>query len=76
MLAELLFQFIEFAARTAVLLGLLWVMIKLQKFNRRYEYRFLKLLGAAALASGLDMIPHAGHFLAVASSSRGLRSQR
>jgi len=65
MLAELLFQLFEFAVRTAVLLGLLWVMIKLQRFNRKYEYRFLKLLGAAALASGLDMVPYAGHFLAV-----------
>lgn len=64
MLAELLFQFIEFAVRTAVLLGLLWVMIKLQRFNRKYEYRFRRLLLAAALASALDMIPHAGHFLA------------
>lgn len=63
--AEFLFRIIEFAVRTVVLLGLLWVMIKLQRFNRKYEYRFWKLMGAAALASGLDMIPYAGHFLAV-----------
>ncbi len=65
MLAEFLLRFIEFAVRTVVLLILLWVMVKLQRFNRKYEYRFLKLAGAAALASALDMVPYAGHFLAV-----------
>lgn len=65
MLAELLFQLIEFAARTAVLLGLLWMMIKLQRFKRKYEYRFLRLMLAAALASVLGMVPYAGPFLAV-----------
>jgi Tfp pilus assembly protein PilP len=36
-------------------------MIKIQKLN----YHFLALLGAAALTSGLDMIPYVGHYLAV-----------
>ena len=65
MLAEFLFQFFEFAVRTAGLLGLLWVMVKLQRFNRRYEFRFRKLLLAAAFVSALDRVPYAGHFLAV-----------
>jgi hypothetical protein len=65
MLAELLLRYFEFAVRTVALLGLLWVMIKLQRFNRKYEYRFRKLILVAALASVLDMVPYAGHFLAV-----------
>jgi hypothetical protein len=65
MLAELLLELIEFAVRTVVLLGLLWVMIKLQRFNRRYEYRFLRLMLVAALASVLGMVHHFGPFLAV-----------
>jgi hypothetical protein len=65
MLAELLLRFFEFAVRTVVLLGLLWVMIRLQRFNRKYDYRFRKLMLAAAFASVLDMVPYAGHFLAV-----------
>jgi hypothetical protein len=36
-------------------------MVKLQQLN----YFFLGLLGAATLASGLDMIPYFGHYLAV-----------
>jgi hypothetical protein len=63
--AELLLQFIELAVRTVVLLGLLGIMIRLQRFNQKYEYRFLKLILAAAFASGLDTVPYAGHFLAV-----------
>ena len=65
MLAEFLFQFVEFAVRTAILLGLLWLMIKLQKLDRKFDYKFSGLLGMAALASGLDMIPYVGHPLAV-----------
>jgi hypothetical protein len=65
MLAELLLRYFEFAVRTVALLGLLWVMIRLQRFNRKYEYRFRKLILVAALASVLDMVPYAGHFLAV-----------
>jgi len=65
MLAALPFLAIEFVARSVVLLGLLWLMIKLQRFDRKYEYRFTGLIGVALLASGLDMVPHGGHFLAV-----------
>ena len=65
MLAEFLFRFVEFAVRTAILLGLLWLMIKLQKLDRKFDYKFSGLLGMAALASGLDMIPYVGHPLAV-----------
>ncbi|HUC86578.1 MAG TPA: hypothetical protein VL970_15385 [Candidatus Acidoferrales bacterium] len=36
-------------------------MVKLQKL----DYVILGLLGSAALASGLDMIPYCGHYLAV-----------
>ena len=63
--AELLARFAEFAVRTAILVSLLWVVNKLQKLNQRFKYPFLKLMGAAALASGLDMVPYVGHFLAV-----------
>jgi hypothetical protein len=58
---EIISYGIEFAIQTAFLVVALWIMIKLQKLN----YKFLPLLGAAALASGLDMIPYAGHYLAV-----------
>ena len=63
--AELLFQFTEFAVQAAILLVLLSLIIRFQKLNQRFPYRLLKLMGAAALASGLDMVPYAGHFLAV-----------
>jgi hypothetical protein len=52
---------ISYAARTLVLTLLLWIMVKLQKL----DYFFLGLLGSAALASALDMIPYCGHYLAV-----------
>ena len=52
---------IEFVVQTAFLLAGLWIMIKLQKLDHNWP----GLLGAAALASGLDMIPLAGHYLAV-----------
>jgi hypothetical protein len=44
---------IHFAVQTVFLLAALWIMIKLQKLN----YHFLGLLGAAALASGIKLIP-------------------
>jgi hypothetical protein len=65
MLADLLFGFIGFALRTAILLGLLWLMLKIQKLDQRFEYRFRGLFWAAVLAGGLDLIPHVGHYLAV-----------
>ena len=52
----LLSRLIEFALQTAILLGLLWGMIKIQKLDQRFEYNFLGLLGSAALATGLDQI--------------------
>lgn len=67
MSGTLLPRLIEFALQTAILLGLLWGMIKIQKLDQHTTYRFLWLLGAAALATGLDMIPYAGHYLAVAA---------
>ena len=61
MLPDILVLAIEFLIHGAILLALLWIMIKLQKL----DYNFLGLLGSAALGSGLDMIPHFGHYLAV-----------
>jgi len=58
---DVLILAIEFLIHGTILLALLWIMIKLQKL----EYNFLGLLGSAALGSGLDMIPHFGHYLAV-----------
>jgi hypothetical protein len=52
---------IGYVVRTVVLLLLLWIMVELQKLN----YSIAGLLGSAALASALDMIPFAGHALAV-----------
>jgi len=60
-------RLIEFVLQTAILLGLLWGMIKIQKLDQHTTYRFLGLLVAAVLATGLDMIPYAGHYLAVAA---------
>lgn len=47
--------------QSIALLAMLWIMIKLQKF----DYAWLPLIGSAFLASALDMIPVAGHFIAV-----------
>src|SRR6266446_3042466 len=52
---------IEFLVQAAFLVLALWIMLKLQKL----EYNVPGLFGAAALASALDMIPYAGHPLAV-----------
>ena len=43
------------------LLLALWLLTKIQRFR----YKFPALLGSAALATGLDMIPFVGHYLAV-----------
>jgi hypothetical protein len=59
--AHILILAIESLIHGAILLVRLWIMIKLQSLN----YNFLGLLGSAALASGLDMIPYFGHLLAV-----------
>jgi len=61
MTARILILVIEFTIQTVFLLSALWIMIKLQKLN----YNFLGLLGAAVLASLLDMIPFVGHPLSV-----------
>ena len=60
----LLSRLIEFALQTAILLGLLWGMIKIQKLDQKFEYNFLGLLGSAALATGLDQVLQMtlGHF--------------
>jgi hypothetical protein len=67
MSGTLLPRFIEFVLQTAILLGLLWGMIKIQKLDQRFEYNFLGLLGSAALATGLDQILQAtlGHFIGI-----------
>src|SRR5256885_13599730 len=52
---------VPYLIRTFFLLLALWLMVKIQKF----QYNFPGLLGSAALASALDMIPYFGHFLAV-----------
>jgi hypothetical protein len=53
MMAYLPFLLTAFAVQTVFLLAALWIMIKLQKLN----YNFLGLLGAAALASAICLIP-------------------
>jgi hypothetical protein len=67
MSGTLLPRLIEFVLQTAIQLGLLWGMIKIQKLDQHTTYRFLGLLVAAVLATGLDMIPYAGHYLAVSA---------
>ena len=52
MSGTLLPRLIEFVLQTAILLGLLWGMIKIQKLDQHATYRFLWVLGAAALATG------------------------
>jgi hypothetical protein len=65
MLAELVFLGIEFAVQTAILFVLLWVIIKIQKLDQRFEFSFLGVLGAAALANGLNLALRIilGHFI-------------
>jgi hypothetical protein len=67
----LLSRLIEFALQTAILLGLLWGMIKIQKLDQKFEYNFLWLLGSAALATGLDQILEMtlGHFIGISLAS-------
>ena len=52
---------VHFAVETAFLLLALWMMVKIQKF----QFHFWGLLGSAAAASALDMIPYVGHYIAV-----------
>jgi len=67
----LLSRLIEFALQTAILLGLLWGMFKIQKLDQKFKYNFLWLLGSAALATGLDQILQMalGHFVGISLAS-------
>ena len=55
--------FIAFAIQTAILFALVWTLIKLQKLDQNDSYHFLKVLGVAALASGLNLVPYFGRYL-------------
>src|SRR5260370_3401710 len=59
--SEILALAIEFLVQAAFLVTALGIMLKCEKL----EYNVPLLLGAAALASALDMIPYVGHYLAV-----------
>jgi len=61
MIQEIVGYSIRYLVSTGFLLLALWLMVKIQKF----QYNFLGLLGSAALAGGLDMIPYVGHYLAL-----------
>lgn len=52
---------IVFLFRFVALFAFLLILIKIQKLN----FTWLPLIGSAALASALDMIPYVGHFIAV-----------
>ena len=65
---------IEFASQTAILFVLLWIMVKLQKLDQNVGYNFLKLLGVAAIASGLDLIPYFGHYVSVSALLLGVKT--
>jgi hypothetical protein len=58
---EIVSYVLEFLIETGFLLLALWFMVRIQKF----QYTFIGLLGSAALASALDMIPYVGHYIAV-----------
>jgi hypothetical protein len=73
MIVNLVALFIGFAMQTAVLFGLVWVMIKLQHLDQHDGFHLLKVLGVVALACVLDMVPFVGHFLAVAALLGGLK---
>jgi len=61
MIQEIVGYSVRYLVSTGFLLLALWLMVKIQKF----QYNFLGLLGSAALAGGLDMIPYVGHYLAL-----------
>jgi hypothetical protein len=60
-MSEIIFYGVEFLFHSALLMAMLWVMIKFQSMN----YTFLGLLGTAAAGGALDMIPYVGHPFAV-----------
>jgi hypothetical protein len=69
MIEKLIAFGIGFGVETVFLVLGLWIMIKIQKL----DYSFLGLLGSAALGASLDMIPYAGHALAVIALYLSLR---
>ncbi|HWY32453.1 MAG TPA: hypothetical protein VNX46_16945 [Candidatus Acidoferrum sp.] len=60
-MSEIIFYGVEFLFHSALLMAMLWIMIKCQDMN----YNFLGLLGTAAAGGALDMIPYVGHAFAV-----------
>jgi hypothetical protein len=52
---------VEYLSQTVILMIALTIMIKFQSL----QFNFLGILIAAAAASGLEMIPYVGHYLAV-----------
>jgi hypothetical protein len=61
-MSEITFYGVEFLFHSALLMAMLWFMIKCQSMN----YNLLGLLGTAAAGGALDMIPYVGHAFAVA----------
>ena len=70
---NILAWFITFASQTMILFVVVWIMIKLQKLDQNFKFHFLKVLGVAALASGLDMIPYFGHYISVSALLLGIK---
>ena len=58
--ADTLLAFVEYAIRTAIFFVLLGLLIKVQRFDRRFQFKFSRLLGAAALVVGLYWLLHQG----------------
>jgi len=65
MLGLLPYLLIEFVVQTVIFCALLWIMIKIQKLDQHFEFRFVGVLGTAALVTGVDILLDrtAGHFL-------------
>lgn len=68
MMPEVIYYLVSFVFHATLLLATLWIMILIQRLN----YNFLGLLGTAAAAGALDMIPYAGHPLSVAMLYYGI----
>ena len=65
MMASIPALLIQFGLQTLFLLAALWIMIKVQKL----DYHFLGLVGSAALASAIDLIPLPFHVTDLISCS-------
>jgi hypothetical protein len=65
--------FIKFASQTAILFGLVWIMIKLQHLDQHDGFHILKVLGVVVFTGGLNMIPYIGHYLAVSALLVGIK---